>query len=81
MSAKSLQSTVQLCATLWTVACQARILEWIAMPCSKGSSQGSNASLTSPALVGRFFTTSDTWEAPQNQYIYVYEMFYPFRGN
>ena len=67
MSAKSLQSTVQLCATLWTVACQARILEWIAMPCSKGSSQGSNASLTSPALVGRFFTTSDTWEAPQNQ--------------
>ena len=24
-------------------------------------------SLVSPALAGRFFTTSTTWEAPQNQ--------------
>ena len=36
MSAKSLQSTVQLCATLWTAACQARILEWIAVPLLQG---------------------------------------------
>jgi len=41
-------SRVQLSATLWTVACQAllsiafsmaRILEWVAMPFSRGSSQ------------------------------------------
>ena len=40
-------SRVRLCATLWTIACQAplsmgthqaRILEWVAMPPSKGSS-------------------------------------------
>ena len=40
-------SPVQLCATLWTGACQAPvhgipqawILEWVAMPSSRGSSQ------------------------------------------
>ena len=41
-------SYVRLCVTLWTVACQthlpmgsskARILEWVAMPSSRGSSQ------------------------------------------
>ena len=43
---------------------QARILEWVAMP-SIGifPMQGSNRSLLSPALAGRFFTTSATWEA------------------
>ena len=47
MSAKSL-SRVQVFATLWTVAhqdplsmgiLQARVLEWVAMPSSRGSSQ------------------------------------------
>ena len=46
---------------------QARILEWVAMPSSRGSSQPRDqiASLMSPAPVGDFFTTSATWKAPQ----------------
>ena len=63
----------QLCVfvTPWTVAPQAplsmgtpqaRILEWVAMPSSRGSSDLGiePSSLTSPALAGRFFTTSAT---------------------
>ena len=44
---------------------QARKLEWVAMPFSRGSSQPGiePMSLTSPALAGGFFTTSTTWEA------------------
>ena len=44
---------------------QARILEWVAMPCSRGSSQLGDQTcvLLSPALAGRFFTTSTAWEA------------------
>ena len=44
---------------------QARILEWVAIPFSKGSSQprGQTTSLASPALAGGFFTTSTTREA------------------
>ena len=44
---------------------QARILEWVAISFSKGSSQPRDwicLSLSSPALVGRFFTTSAPWE-------------------
>ena len=37
---------------------QARILEWIAMPSSRGSS---GPRKISPVLPGRFFTTSTTW--------------------
>ena len=47
---------------------QARTLEWIAMPFSRGSSwsteQTSISYLTSLALAGGFFTTSATWETP-----------------
>ena len=44
---------------------QARILEWVAMPSSRGSSQPRDEpkSLKAPALGGGFFTTSATWEA------------------
>ena len=43
---------------------QARILEWIAMSSSRGSSPGIKpTSLTSPELAGGFFTTNVTWEA------------------
>ena len=44
---------------------QTRILEWVAMPSSRGSSQPGiePASLLSTALAGEFFTTSATWEA------------------
>ena len=63
-------SRVRCFATLWTVVpqaplsmgiLQARILEWVAMPSSKMSSQPwdrTPTSLTSPALAGGFFTTS-----------------------
>ena len=44
---------------------QARILEWVAMPSSRGSSYPGikPKSLTSPASAGRFFSISTTWEA------------------
>ena len=62
-------SVVSNFATPWTAACQAplsmgilqaRILEWVAMPSSRGSSRPRDrtgiepASLTSPALAGGF---------------------------
>ena len=46
---------------------QERILEWVAMPSSRGIflNQGIKpVSLMSSALAGRFFTASATWEAP-----------------
>ena len=45
--------------------CQARILEWIAIPSSNGSSNSGTepAYLMSPALAGGFFTASPTWDA------------------
>ena len=69
-------SPVWLFATLWTVArqaplvhriLQARILEWVAMPSSRGSWRRLNSwikplSVTFPALAGGFFTTSATWK-------------------
>ena len=44
---------------------QAKILEWVAIPFCRGSSQGSNSltSLMYLVLAGGFFTTSTTWEA------------------
>ena len=54
---------------------QARILQWVAMPSSRGSYRSTDqtlhlmcaalaASLMSLALVGRFFTTNAAWKAP-----------------
>ena len=44
---------------------QARILEWVAVPSSKGSSHRGikPTSLMSPAMAGRLFITRATWEA------------------
>ena len=62
-------SSVQLCATLWTVACQAalsmgfskaRILEWVAMTSSRGSSWPRDPTCGVPyvfCITGRFFIT------------------------
>ena len=50
---------------------QARILEWVAMPFSRASSQGSSLqpeSLLSPALAAGFFTNT-TWEAQSDHMI------------
>ena len=73
MPAKSFQSCPTLCdamdcspqgssvhGILW-----ARILEWVAMPSSRGSSlsRDQTSSLMFPELAGGFFTTSATWEA------------------
>ena len=58
-------SRVQLFVTSWTVACLAKILEWVAMP-PPGDDPGMEpASLMSPAFIGGFFTTSTTWKAYQ----------------
>ena len=64
----------RLFATLWTVACQAplsmgfsRQEYWSGLPCSLPEDlpnpEIQPASLMSPALAGRFFTTSAMWEA------------------
>jgi len=45
---------------------QARILEWVAMPTSRGSSLTRDES--SPALAGGFLTTSAIWEGPRGYY-------------
>ena len=65
---------VQLFATLWTIAHQAplsmgfsRQEYWNGLPCPPPGDLPDlgiePASLMSPALPGRFFTTSTTWEA------------------
>ena len=74
LHAKSLQSCLTLCDPMvCTPPCfsvhvilQARILEWVAVPSSRGFPDPGikPMSLVSPALAGRFFTTSTTWEAP-----------------
>ena len=48
---------------------QARILEWVAMSFSRGSSQckDQTASLESPAQAGGVFTTSTTWKAKKKK--------------
>ena len=45
---------------------QARILEWVAMPSSRGSSRTRDQTRIScvSCIAGRFFSQSATWEAP-----------------
>ena len=53
---------------------QARILEWVAVPSSRGSSlprDQTHISYMSPAFAGKFFTTSATWEALALELDYV----------
>ena len=75
----SCYSHVQLFATLWTVACQARLsMEfsrqeyWSGLPFpSPGDLPDPGmepASLMSPALTGGFFTMTVTWEALSPSY-------------
>ena len=48
---------------------QTRILQWVAILFSRGSSRPMKpTSLMSPALAGGFFTTSATWEAQFSHY-------------
>ena len=71
-----LLSHVQLFATPWTVAhqaplsmgiLQARILEWVAMPSSRGSSQPRDQTHVS-CIAGGFFTISGTREVQGSPY-------------
>ena len=68
-------SSVQLCVTIWTVACQAPLAGWeefsreeywSGLPCPPPGESSQPRywilSFQSPALTGRFFTTSATWE-------------------
>ena len=72
--AKSLQSRLTLCdpmdysppdSSIHGIL-QARILDWVAMPSSRVSSQPGDRARISyvSALAGGFFTTSATWEVP-----------------
>ena len=70
MCAKSLQSCPTLCLPGSSVhgILQTRILEWGAISFSRGSSQPRDQTCISmsPALGGRFFTTSTSWEASEH---------------
>ena len=72
MHAKLLQSCLTLCDYMdyslpgsSVRGLQARILEWTAMPFSRDLTNPGikHVSLISPALAGRFFSTSGAWEA------------------
>ena len=86
--AKSLQSCLTLChpmdhslpSSSVQGLLQARILEWVAMPsCSHPGIE--STSLMSPALAGRFFTTSATLEAQATWYVYSQRFQWFFRIN
>ena len=75
-------SRVRLFATSWAVACQAplsmgfsRQEYWRGLPCPPAGDLPDPrielASLMSPALAGRFFTTSASWEAQSVQLSHV----------
>ena len=51
---------------------QARILKWVAMPSSRGCSPP-RETLMFPALTGRSFITSATWEAQEHFFIYSFQ--------
>jgi len=57
---------------------QARILEWVAMPSSRDLPKSGTKPkpLLSPALTGRFFTTSTSWEAQSEVWAPSKECFY-----
>ena len=66
-------SCVQLFAALWTVARQAPLSMgfsrqdyWSGLPSPPGDVPNPGREPMSPALAGRFFTTSATWEALVN---------------
>ena len=68
-----LVSHVWLFVTPWTVVhgiLQARILEWVAFPFSRGSSQPRDQTQVF-RIAGGFFTSWATREAPENMYIYI----------
>ena len=53
---------------------QVRMLEWVAIPTSRRSSQHRNGTVSdiSSALARRFLTTSTTWDTRNIKYTYTY---------
>ena len=77
---------VQSCSTLWDSMAyivheilQARILEWVAFPFSRGSSQSRDGTQVSH-IAGKFFTSWDTREAPKQLYFNKNKWFFFFRN-
>ena len=77
-------SRVWLFVTPWTVVCQAPLSTgfsrqgyWSGLPCPPPGDLPDPGvkpeSLLSPALAGRFFTTSATWEVHEEAYIKIYD--------
>ena len=77
---------VQLLVTLWTVACQpplfmrfSRQEYWSGLPCPPPGDLSDSGiepmPLTSPALAGRFFIPSATWETPQGHYSWPFQIY------
>ena len=73
-------SRFSIIVTLWTIACQAPLSMgvsrqecWSGLPCPPPGDLPDPGiepvSLVSPALAGRFFTTSSAWEAPSSNQI------------
>ena len=54
---------------------QARKLEWVTVPSSRGSSWSRDQG--SPGLAGRFLTTSDTWGTPSRASIHFFPVTVP----
>ena len=54
---------------------QARILEWVTVPSSRGSSRARARTRVSyiSCIAGGFFTTSATWEAWVGEYVHLYD--------
>ena len=77
MHSKSLWSNPTLCDPVHGVS-QARILEWLAVPSSRGSSESriKPMSLVSLALTGKFFPTSTTWKPSCSYLVFKYKMFF-----
>ena len=62
-------------APLYMGILQARVLEWVAMPVSRGSSRPRARTWVS-CICRRFFTTSTTWEARNTQYVLATIMYH-----
>ena len=80
-------SCVQLCVTLWTVAHKAPLSMglskqeyWSGLPCPPPRDLPNTgiepASLKPPALAGRLYTTSVTWEAHNSTSVYLNKKIY-----
>ena len=79
MKVKVTQSCLTLCDPKdYTVhgILQARILEWVAFPFSRGSSQPRDWTQVS-RITGRFFTSWDTREVPVAPYLMIYFTYTP----